>query len=55
MDIIILELRIIDIAQSLFNMNFDKYPQIEDNNVISKFDYFIMYSITPECRITVSD
>jgi hypothetical protein len=36
-------------------MNFDKYPQIEDNNVISKFDYFIMYSITPECRITVSD
>jgi hypothetical protein len=55
MDTIILESRITDIARSLFNMNFDKYPRIKDNIVVSKFDYFIMYSIIPECRITVSD
>jgi hypothetical protein len=51
---IILDSRITDIACSLFNMNFDKYLRLEDNTVVSMFDYFIMYSIYPDCRITVS-
>ena len=55
MDTIILKSRITNIAQSLFNMNFDKYPWIKDNTIVSKFDYFIIYSITLECRIIISD
>jgi hypothetical protein len=51
---IILDSRITDIARSLFNMNFDKYLRLKDNTIISMFYYFIMYSIHPNCRITVS-
>jgi hypothetical protein len=43
MDIFILDSRITDFARSLCNINFDRYLQLEDNTVVSMFDYIIMY------------
>jgi hypothetical protein len=39
----------------MINMNLENYPQIEDNSIISKFDYYLIYSIILELRITDSN
>jgi hypothetical protein len=55
MDMFILNSRITDFARSLCNINFDRYLRLEDNTVVSMFDYIIMYFIHPDCRIIFSN